>query len=486
MTVKKNFFYNTILLVSQYVFPMLVFPYISRVLGVDKIGLVNFADGMVNNFILFSTMGLTITGIREIAKSKKNPDEINKVFSELLYIHLITTVIVLIGYIFSIYLYGKFSDNKVLFLVGASKLLFNVFLIEWFFRGIENFKFITARSILIKVIYVVLIFLLVKQKSDYVTYFVLTCGITVINGLVNCWYARGYVSLTLKSLNLTRHFKNFFTIGFYLILTSMYTTFNVVYLGIVSTDTSVGYYSTSLKLFTIILGLFTALNTVLVPRLSSLVAENNMRDFKQLIDKSTILISALCFPLIMYCEVLAPQIIYLIAGKGYDGAILCFRIIIPQIFLVGIAQILSNQILMSLKLDRKLAITSFCGAFVGVSLTILFVPKYKEVGTSLVVLLSEIVVTLILYYFCVVSAKIKLPIGNILKNFIFSIPYLLICYTCSLYLIKDLVVLSIAGAAALTYFIISQLFILKNEMLISFILTLQLKLGILKKSNLQH
>ncbi|TFF38787.1 flippase [Mucilaginibacter psychrotolerans] len=480
MNIKKNFLYNSILLVSQYIFPMLVFPYTSRVLGVDKIGLVNFADGIVNNFILFSTMGLTITGIREVARYKNDRLQINRVFSELLVIHLIMTAIVSVIYVIAIYNYAKFSDHKALYLIGLSKLICNVFLIEWFFRGIENFKFITLRTVIIKTVYVALVFLTVKQKDDYNIFFILTCGMTVINGLVNCWYARNYVSVAFKNLDLNRHFKFFFTMGLYLILTNMYTTFNVAYLGFVANDTSVGLYSTSLKIFTIILGLFTALNTVLVPRLSSLIAEDRHEEFISLINKSTILISAICFPIIMLSEVLAPQIIHIIAGEGYDGAIICFRIIIPQIFLVGISQILSNQILMSLKLDNKLAITSFYGAVVGVLLTIIYVPRYREVGTSIVVLISELVVTFVLYYFCTVTARVKLPLLNILKNLVLSVPYLLIAYLCAISISNGLVTLLLAGTISLIYFALSQIYLMKNEILLAFVAKGRLKLATLK------
>jgi O-antigen/teichoic acid export membrane protein len=467
MSIKKNFGFNSVLLLSQYIIPLIIFPYISRVFGVEKIGLVNYADSIVNYFILFSTMGLSIAGIREIAKNKNNPLELNKVFSELLVLHLISTLIMLCAYIGFICYFDKFTVHKDLYLIGATKLVFNVFLVEWFFRGIENHKFITIRTVLIKIVYVLLIFVFIKTKDDYITYYVLTCGITVINGGVNWWYSRRYVKITLFNLNFRKHLKAFFTVGFYMLLTSMYTSFNVAYLGIVSTTMAVGYYTTSLKLYTIILGLFSALNTVLIPRLSSLLVNDDQIAFNLTIQKSISFVTILTFPIIMCSIALAPQIISLIAGSGFEGVILCFRIIMPLIFIVGIAQILANQVLMVLKKDKDFFIASLIGAIIGISLNLLLVPIYNEIGTSLVVVISELSVTSVLYYFCSKNTTVRLPMNDILRQFVLSLPYLLICYLCSTYLKLNILILFLASITSFIYFLLSQLYIIKNPFFLS-------------------
>lgn len=466
MGIKKNFIYNTILLASQYVVPLIVFPYISRVFGADRIGIINFADSLVNYFILFCTMGLTLTGIREIAKNKNDRLQLNKAFSELFYLHAIVTFIVLVIYFGIIFYFEKLNNHIDLYLIGASKLLFNVFLLEWFFRGIENFKFITLRSIFIKIVYVILLFVLVKNKEDYFIYFLLTCGIVIVNGIINIWYSFKSVSLVFERLNIKRHLEPFFTIGIYMILTGMTTTYNVIYLGIIASNESVGYYTTSLKLYTIILGFFSAMNMVLIPRLSALIAEGNDVDFNRIIDKSISFLCIFSFPIIMFCIALAPQIVFLAAGSGFEGAITCFRTIIPLIFIVGIAQIFCNQILMSLKRDRDLTFTAFIGAAIGISLNLILVPNFKEIGTSIVDLISEFSITVILYIFCVKHVKIKLPFRMIFWNLIVSLPFLLICYITTLWFSNDILTVFCASFLCLCYFLLSQFFILKNKLII--------------------
>lgn len=466
MSVKKNFAYNGLLLVSQYVIPIIIFPYISRVFGVDAIGIVNWVDSTINYFILVSTLGLTLTGIREVARHKSNRGELNKVFSELLLIHILMTIIVLGVYLYIIFTYGKFKEYQSLYLVGISKLIFNIFLVEWFFRGIENFKFITIRTILIKLFYVLLIFILVKKKEDYVIYFALTCGLTVINALVNCWYARNYVSFSFKNLNLVRHLKPFLTVGFYLLLTSMYTTFNTTYLGIVSTASAVGAYTTALKVYTIILGVFSALNTVLMPRLSSLVVEKKQKDFDDLVEKSLTFVITFCFPIIVCGMSLAPHIIVLLSGFGYDSAIVCFRIILPLILIVGFAQIFSNQVLMSIKKDKEIAYISVLGAVIGIGLNLLLVKYYNEVGTSVTLLVSELLVTLCLYIMVRPILRLKKTGINLVFNLVMSVPYFFICVFVEKITHSSILILAYSFFISVVYFFVSQKLVIRNAIVL--------------------
>ncbi|PTQ99329.1 O-antigen/teichoic acid export membrane protein [Mucilaginibacter yixingensis] len=468
MSVKKNFLFNSVLLVSQYIFPMLVFPYITRIFGASTLGLVSFVDGICDYFVLFSALGLTITGIRAIARANGNKEELSKTFSELFSIHLITTTLFLIFYTILIFTVPKMRISNELFLISIAKLFFNVFLVEWFYRGIENFKFITVRTILIKAIYVVLVFVFVKTKNDFTIYYILTCSVIVLNSIVNFLNTKGKVSIHFRNLNLKQHLPSFFNIGIYILVTSMYTTLNIGFLGFASNNTSVGYYSTSSKIFMIVLGFFSALNTVLIPRLSSLIVGDDQRTFLDLIHKSLNVVITFSFPIVFCGFMLAKSIIYIISGPGYDGAVLCFKLIIPLIFILGLAQIFANQILMTIKKDKELLKASIVGAICGITLNFILVPHYKEVGTSIVLLISEITVTAILYSYVIKFTEFRLPVKKILVNIVLSIPYIIISFITMAIFSKPIVVLAIAGSVSGLYFILSQLFILKNQLLLPY------------------
>ena len=223
-------------------------------------------------------MGISVLGVREIAAVKEIREETNKIFSNILGINILFTITTLIAYFLIISLNSKLNQHVELFYIGAAKILFTTFLIEWFFTGIENFRYITIRSIIIKLLYVLSVFVFVKHKDDYVLYFILTIGTVVVNAIINMIYARKYVTLVPKELLNTKYIKNNITLGIYAIMTSMYITFNVMYLGFVSDNTQVGYYTTAFKLYSVILGFFTAFTNVMLPRMSALIAaENNDR-----------------------------------------------------------------------------------------------------------------------------------------------------------------------------------------------------------------
>lgn len=467
MNIKKNYFYNNILLISQYIVPLIVFPYVSRVLGIEKIGALNWIDNTINYFIIISTLGLTLTGVREVSKVKNDKVELSKIFSELIILHTLFTLIAIILYAVFLLNSEKFIENKTIFYIGITKIVFNIFMIEWFFKGIEDFKYITNRSIVIKFVYVILILIFIKGENDYTVYYIITCFTYVINSIINIIYAKKYISFQFNKISIKRHIRSYTTIGLYIMLTSMYTTFNVTFLGFVSTETSVGSYTTALKLYSIILGLFSALNSVLAPKLSYLVNEHNDYLFKDLINKSLNFVITLSFPIIFCGIALASQILSIIAGPGFEKSIICFKIILPLIFIVGIAQILSNQILIPINRDKQLAYISLCGAVIGITLNIILVRVYKEIGTSLVVVISEICVTLVLYYLCYQYTKIKLPFIKIAYNITLNVPYFLIAYIVKNTFIGDLCILIISIFISTLYFLFTQTYIIKNQLIIN-------------------
>ena len=256
--IKKNFFYSSILTTANYIFPILTYPYVSRVLGVNNIGICNFIDSIINYFILFSMMGIATIGIREVAACKDR-EERNKIFNGLFFLNTLSTTIMLITLITAIFFIPELYEYKELMFVGAFKLFFNYLLVEWLYKGLEYFKFITIRTLIVKVIYVVSVFVFVRKANDYFVYYLLLSMMVVINAIINILYARKFVTFTFKKLTIRPFVKPFFIFGFYMFLTSMYSSFNVAYLGFVSGEVEVGYFTTATKLFSILLALYTAL-----------------------------------------------------------------------------------------------------------------------------------------------------------------------------------------------------------------------------------
>ena len=426
-SIRKNFAYKSILTISTYIVGFITFPYISRVFGVEMIGLVNFVDNTINYFLLFASMGIGMIGVREIAAVKYNLVERSRVFANILGLNIIFTLATLIVYFSLISLIPKLSQCSELLYIGAAKILFTAFLIEWFYTGIENFKYITVRSIITKVLYVVVVFLCVQDKDDYILYFILTIGIVVINAIINMVYVRQYVNINPRELFNLHYIKDNISLGIYAIMTSMYLTFNVMYLGFVANNIQVGYYTTAFKLYSVILGFFTAFTNVMLPRMSALLSSGEKDRFQILVNKSFSAVASFSIPLIIYSIVMAPQIIYILSGPGYEGAILPMRIIMPAVLFVGIAQVLAIQVLMPLKKDNILLGASILGAIVSLGINILVVPNMQSVGSAIVLICCELVVTLI--YISVAKFYLKIHFLRLLsyKNVLMGIIILIIC-----------------------------------------------------------
>jgi len=482
MGIKRNFLYNLFLTISNYIVGLIVFPYISRVLGVANIGVVGFVDNSINYFILFATLGISTIGAREIARVKANKVNLNSVFNSLITLSSIFLAGVLIVYFVLIYAVPNFSQYKNLFLIGVAKLIFTIYSIEWFYRGIENFKFISIRNGVVKLIYLILIFLFVREEQDVETYFLLTVLSIVVSSLINLWYSRRFISFTFKNITILPFVKQVLYIGSYSLLTSMYTTFNIMYLGFVCSSIEVGYYWTALKVYTIIMGFYTAFTGVMMPRMSGLVVRLEFDKFNELIKKSFDLLLSFVLPLIIVSTILAPQLIFILAGAGYEGAITPMQIIMPLLLVVGVAQIIAIQVLMPLKHDSQILRASIIGAVIGVSGNLIFVSKYGSIGTACVLLISETIVTA---YYIFYSHKQKIIVYSfkMLKKHIVNLsPYILVNLILAYWPFGSIA--TIASALALNGFLffLLQFFYIKNEFIYNYIMILMERLGLLLKN----
>jgi O-antigen/teichoic acid export membrane protein len=391
-SLKKNFFYSALLTLANYVFPLITYPYVSRVLGVTNIGICNFVDGVVNYFIIFSMMGISVVGVREIAASRGDRLRENRTFSNLLSLNAATSLLAAVALLASIFIFPKLYAHKELMGIGVVRLIFNFLCIEWLFKGLEDFRYITLRSVIIRTLYVIAVFVFVRKPGDYGIYYLLFTLTFLGNALVNLFYSRRYVSFSWKHLSLRALAGPYFLIGLYTIMTSMYTTFNVVFLGFVSTEEQVGFYGSATKIFGMVIALFTAFTTVMLPRMSSVLAEGREDEFRRIVQKVLRVLFCLGIPLILLMEAEATDIIRIISGEGFEGAIVPMQIIAPLILVIGMEQILVLQTMMPKKCDREVLVNSIIGATVGVFLNILLVRRLEAVGSSIVWLLSELVV----------------------------------------------------------------------------------------------
>lgn len=468
-SVKKNFLYSFALTSVNYIVPLLVFPYVSRILGVSNIGICDFVDSVINYFVLFSMMGISTLGIREIASAGKNREKRSRVFSSLFLLNAITTTFAIFILLIAVQMVGSLKEYKEMFYIGAVKLCFNFCLIEWLYKGVEDFRFITIRSVIIRILYCISVFIFVRERNDYGIYFLLTTLTIVVNAVINLLYSRKFVQFTFKGLCIKKYIIPFVILGCYLLITSMYTTFNVAYLGFVSDKVEVGLYSTSHKLYALILSVFTAFTGVMMPHMSSLLAEGKVNEFKLYISKSFSILCSLSIPVIIVGVFLGGEIIRLFAGPEYEGAILPFKLAMPMLLIVGLEQILIVQVLTPAKKDKNILINAGLGAVVGVLLNVLLDKQFGAIGATITWIASEIVVLISAGIAVKKRVGISLNYNRFLKTLFSYIPSiclsLLICAFSHAFIVKIALIVLVNTI----YTFIVQVLYLKDPFIIGII-----------------
>lgn len=460
--IRTNFFYSSFITVANYLFTFITYPYVSRVLGVDKIGAVNFVDSVVNYFIMLSMMGIGIIGIREVAKFKQDKNSLNSTFSNLFVINISLTSIALCILAFVYLLSPELQSHSELLCVGVLKLIANIFLMDWFFKGMEDFKIITIRTFVVRILYVIAVFSFIHTPDDYIAYFLLTSIAVILNATFNCLYMRHLVSLKLNELEIKKYITPVIILGLYMFFGNFYSSFNTMFLGIKCGDTEVGYFSTATKLFAIILSIFSAFTTVMMPRMSSLLQEGKTDEFKSLLNKSITIVFSFCTPMVILTMIQSPNIIRLLAGEGYDGAILPMQISMPLLLIIGYNQILHNQCLMPLGKDKAILITTIIGGICALFLCILLIPYLGSKGSSILWVCSEISVCAVSSYFVYLYIDVRFPLSKLFKSIYIHIPLLLLLhFTCKI--TNNVIVdLSLASVMTFIYCFITQCYIIKE------------------------
>lgn len=426
----------------------------------------NFAMSVVDYAILFSSLGLATIGYRYIPQCNEDKEKRNDVFSHLVTIHILMTLAILVVYTLCIFFVPKLSDNKPLYFIGATKIIFNVFLVEWLFQGMQDFRYITLRTLLVRTLYVICVFVFVRDKDDYDIYFYLTIAQVAANAIINWMYTKKFVAFRFRIKGCGDYLFPVFSMGVNRILLSFYVTFNVLYLGFVCGNTSVGYFTTATKLYAIFLSVLSAYNGVVVPYLNNLFGSHEMGQFTQMVNYSFSIIGFLSIPIVIVCVILAPEIIRVMAGEGYEAAVLPFRIIIFQVIFIGIAQILENQILLSLKKFKEVLIcTSICTAL---SLFILFsfTAKYGEVAAAYAVAIPHMLEVLLLYYYTNKSLVISFPYADYFHHIIVCIPIIVFCILLKYIFNNYWIILVIGGSVSVIYYLIAEYFIVKQDLLV--------------------
>ena len=393
-SLKKNFGLNLIKILTNLFFPLITFPYISRILLPEGIGRITYVQSINNYFLLFINLGIPLYGIREIAKVRNNKLEKSKVFSEIFFLNISTTILGVIVYI-CFYNLNIIKNDKEIFLIFSLVLLFNFLSVDWFFQGIEDYKYITVRTVIVKMLSTLSLFIFVKKSSDIYIYSIIVVFSLVGSNFFNIVRALKLVQLKLKGLNIKRHLKGIFIIFSMNLAISIYTNLDSVMLGSYGSKYSLGIYSAATKIIVLVMGIVTSLGAVLLPRLSNYIEEKKEEEIKQILEKTFSFLLFLIIPSIIGIYFTANEIILLLAGKEYLEATTTLKILSLIILFIGFSNFIGMQILYPRGEEKKVFYSVVVGAIINFSLNLYLIPRYYQNGAAFATCVAEFTVVVI-------------------------------------------------------------------------------------------
>lgn len=399
LSVKKNLLLNGINTVTQILFPVITFPYAARVLLPEGIGVINFLNSIIGYIVLLTSLGIPLYAVKEVAKYQQDKVHRDKTTIEII---LLSTTLCLLGYL-AVFLLAKFvhqiHTNAALFYVLSLSIVFTSIGVNWFYQGIENFKFITIRALIFRTLSAICLFLFVKSPSDLMTYACIIVGSTVGNNFINFIHLRKHLEIygiKFKQLNIKQHIYPSVQTFVLTLVISLYTSLNPIMLGFMTDDAQVGYFSAGIKISHIAITLIASIGTVLLPRCSNLINSGDFIAFKGLISKTLQLIQCLSYPMCAACVIFAIPLTIVFCGNEFLNSVPVLVLNAPVIILSLMNHLLCIQILYPMNKMRICILGTVFGGLVNVVLNTLIIPIYGATGAAISVLISEIVILLIL------------------------------------------------------------------------------------------
>jgi O-antigen/teichoic acid export membrane protein len=423
MSIKKNIVYNVALNSLNIFFPIISAPYISRVLGVTNIGLVNFALNYVGYFILFAGFGINTYGILEIAKCRENKEKTSEVFSSIIFINIISDAAVSLCYIVSIFLIPVLREASLLFIVVGISLYVSPLTIDWYFSGREDFKIITYRSFIIKCVSFCCLFIFVKRQNDIIPYLILNVFSTVAANVWNLIYVlKKGIRLTWKNLCLLRHVRALIIFFFTNVVINIYTAIDTLMLGLLTTYEQVGYYTSPNKILIALVRGLGSISTALLPRFSYNNANNNAMSNGILYQKTLDLNLLLSIPLAAGLFLISGRFVPFFFGAGFEGSVVPMETLSLKTIPILLASFVVN-ILISTGHQKKVLASLAAAALFSFLLNMALIPRYGATGAAITSTATETLVAVLslgcLYKFTSVRLSWKIAGSSVL----FTLPF---------------------------------------------------------------
>lgn len=472
----KNSIFNIVYSLTSLLFPLITMSYVSRVLEPEGIGVISYVQNISYYFILIASVGIPYYGIREIAKLNNDYESRCIFFYGLFLVNIAFSIIASILYCMLILSNHKFQEYINLYLIFGVPILFSFINIDWFYKGIEEFYYIAVRNLIVKIIFIILIFIFVREKSDYISYVILLNFGTMLNYIINIYHVRKYVKFEFQEkIKLKKYIKPIIYFSLMFFLGAISNNIDITLVGLTSSNDITGNYSNAHRGVDAIISMCTAVTGVLLPRLSSCYGD--IKYINNILMKSFNLICFLGFPVVIGVFVLSDNISELLFGNSfvYTGEIM--RILSILILIKFFGDLFGFQLLISAGQERKSIIVNLIGLLINIIIFYSIYPFIGYISAAIALISSQFIINILLFF--IVKNAIHFNISwrtptlqAILASLIMGITINIIKLYCNLEVFMETVVSVLLGI--IIY--ISINWFLKNELLFQIVFRIKEKL----------
>lgn len=464
----KNAILNLIKTISSLIFPLITFPYISRILGVENLGAYNFSTSVISYFTLIAGLGITTYAIREGARYREDNKKLSEFSSEVFTINAIATFLAYILMFVCILLFDELRKYVSVILVLSVSIMFTTLGCEWVYNIYEDFKYITIRSIVFQVISLILLFIFVRDANDLMTYSIITVIASSGANVVNIIARKKYLKIGLIfNKNLKKHLIPIFILFANSIAMTIYINSDMTILGIISGDYYTGLYSVSTKVYTVIKSLLGAIIVVSIPHLVSLISKKELIQYKTTSKGILNVLLSFCVPTMIGIFCISKYIILLLSGEDYVAATSSLKILSFALLFSIISWYYTSCVLIPFRQEKIVLMATTCSAIANVVLNIILVPKFNINATAFTTMLAELISALVCYIYGRKYTQYRPPLNIIMSILIGSIGIYVCCYIVSQLFSSVLLVITFSIVlSALIYMLVLILF--KNPTISTF------------------
>ncbi len=477
----RNAVLNSIRTIMTIVYPLITYPYVTRLFEAENLGKVNFASSTISYFSLLAVLGITSYAGREGIQYRDDQKKLDQFSSELFSLSIITAAGSLILLLLSSIVVQKFHDYRGLLAIYASTIVFGPIGLSWLYSLEEDYTYITIQSIVIQGVSVVLLFVMVRKPEDYYVYAALNAFSNVGSNICNLFYSSKYIHLRL-SFDFKRVFSHlkyclvFFSSS---IASSIYSNIDITMLGFFSTDYRIGIYSAAVKIYTMTKTVLNAVVTVMVPRLTYCVSQGKDTEYNALVSKLFKIMLTGLFPTVVGLILVSKELTVVILGEGFAESQASLCVLSLAIFVSMFATVINGCILIPNKKEKKVLITTASAAAVNFLTNLVAIPLKAEVGAAITTVLSEAVVMFIGWHYAQKYVHMDSMRHTVFTSVIGCVVMCVAAYGVSLVIHQSVALLIVKVLlCALLYFITTL--VMKND------IVCQYSRKVINKCKMQH